>query len=475
MGGCVWEWCDHGIKTKNSKGEDFYAYGGDFGDKPNDGNFCLDGLVYPDRTPHTGLLELKKVIAPVKIEAEDLKKGAIKITNLYDFIDLSNIAFSWRIEKDGVLVEQGEVCDIKTAPHSSEVIELSYNLPEASENKYFLTLICSQKKVTAWAESGYEVTFEQFELPVTKLQRIENKYIPAMKVEEQGNLIKIEGFDFCHIFDLYEGAFIKVSKNYVDMISSMPKFNVWRAPMDNDMHMKRNWKDAAYDRAVTKVYEAKVVNSTETRVEIAVKFSLGGYIKLPILHGEALWTVDGSGEISLKVKVDVREVKIKVWDQEHTLFLPRFGLQLVMPVGTEEVEYFGYGPHENYIDKKQSVRKGKYLTTVDGMFENYLMPQENGSRCGTEWAIISNEQGMGLKFTAASEFSFNAAHYTPEDLTSAGHPYELNKRKETIVNIDYKMSGAGSGSCGPQLLEKYRLNERELEFSLRITPIFKED
>jgi beta-galactosidase len=147
-----------------------------------------------------------------------------------------------------------------------------------------------------------------------------------------------------------------------------------------------------------------------------------------------------------------------------------------MPRGSEEVEYFGFGPHESYVDKRQSVRKGKYLLTVDEMFQNYIMPQENGSRYGTEWAIVSNEQGMGLKFASPEgEFSFNAAHYTPADLTAATHSHELSKRKETIIHLDYKMSGVGSNSCGPELLQQYRLDEKEFEFGLTILPLFKED
>ncbi|MFL0249573.1 glycoside hydrolase family 2 TIM barrel-domain containing protein [Clostridium neuense] len=466
MGGCVWEWCDHGIKTETSDGEEFYAYGGDFGDKPNDGNFCLDGLVYPDRKPHTGLLELKKVIAPVKVDAEDLKKGTIKVTNLFDFIDLSDIALCWKVEKDGKTIQQGEISELGVEPQESQVYELDFDIPEKLESRFFLTISCIQKKDTLWAEKGYEITFEQFELPAQKLQNNFKKCVSSIKLEQVDNLITIEGFDFCHVFDVYDGAFIKISKNYVDMIDGLPKFNIWRAPTDNDRNIKDKWIVEGYERAVTHVYDAKITNSSDTSVEITTSFSLAGYSMYPILHGEAIWTVNGTGEISLKVKAKVRE---------ELEFLPRFGLQLIMPKGTEEVEYFGYGPHESYIDKKRSVKKGKYLLTVDDMFENYLMPQENGSRYGTEWAVISNKLGMGLKFTGTSDFSFNAAHYTPEDLTKAGHPYELNKRKETVVNIDYKMSGVGSNSCGPELLNKYRLEEKEFEFDLKITPIFKEE
>jgi beta-galactosidase len=467
MGGCVWEWCDHGIKTETADGQEFYAYGGDFGDMPNDGNFCMDGLVYPDRRPHTGLLELKKVIAPVRIDAMDLGKGIIQVTNRYDFIDLSHLTLIWRVEKDGQTCEQGELTDLKILAQQSGNVVLPYQLPENSASRYFVTITLVGKKDTLWAQAGHEITFEQFELPVTIAERIENQPIDPIQVIEEGDLITIKGFDFFHVFDLYDGTFVKISKHGVNLILGKPKFNVWRAPTDNDRNIVTEWRMHAYERAVTHVYEAKITQKTETAVTITVNFSLGSYIKRPILHGEAVWQVDGSGEITLNASITVKE---------HAPFLPRFGLQLTMPRTTEEVEYFGYGPHESYMDKRQSVVKGKYLTTVDELFENYLMPQENGSRYGTEWAIISNELGMGLKLTSSNEhFSFNAAHYTPEDLAAAGHPHELRKRQETIVNMDYKISGVGSNSCGPQLLEKYRLSEKEFQFNLTLTPIFKED
>lgn len=466
MGGCVWEWCDHGIKTRAENGREFYAYGGDFGDKPNDGNFCLDGLVYPNRKPHIGILELKKVIAPVKMEAVDLAKGEIRISNLYDFIDLSHITLLWKVEKDGCTLGQGEVVSLSVKPHESTVLQIPYNLPKPSECRYYVTLSCIQKYDTLWAEKGYEVTFEQFELPVKRTEMAAKRYLPSIKVEQQGHLLKIEGFDFINVFDLYDGAFVKISKNYVDMIISKTVFNIWRAPVDNDRKIKAQWMIDAYERAIQHTYSAKVINCTDHSVEIAVNFSLGGYSKLPILHGEAFWTVDGRGEISLKVNIKVRE---------DLGFIPRFGLQLVMPSGADEVEYFGFGPHESYIDKHHSARKGKYLTTVDEMFEDYLKPQENGSRYGTEWAIVTNELGMGLKFTGEKEFSFNAAHYTPEDLTLVSHSHELVRRKETVVSIDYKMSGVGSNSCGPELLPQYRLDEKEFEFKVKIEPVFKED
>ena len=468
MGACVWEWCDHGIKTQNEEGKEFYAYGGDFGDKPNDGNFCIDGLVYPNRKPHTGLLELKKVIAPVRFEAVDLNDGIFKITNLYDFSDLSGVYLTWKVEKDGKAEDEGYIWDIKAEPHECKEFKIPYNIPKESDGRYFVTVSCLQKFDTPWACKGYEITFGQFELPVAvKTCRVYRDIMPTfINVKQEGYVLTIEGFDFRHVFDMYDGAFVRISKNNVDMISSKAKFNIWRAPTDNDRKIKSQWIQEGYDRAVQHVYEAKVTKHTDADIEITVKFSLGGYINLPLIKGEAIWTVNGKGEISLDVRANVRD---------NLVFLPRFGLQLAMPEGNEKVEYFGYGPHESYIDKHQSTRMGRYLLRVDDMFENYIMPQENGSRYKTEWVIVSNDQGMGLKFIGCPEFSFNAAHYTPEDITAAKHTYNLKKRNETIVNLDYKMSGVGSNSCGPELLEKYRFDEKKFEFLLKILPVFKED
>ncbi|WP_312875652.1 glycoside hydrolase family 2 TIM barrel-domain containing protein [Paenibacillus planticolens] len=462
MGGCVWEWCDHSVKTQTPDVVPFYAYGGDFGDKPNDGNFCMDGLVYPDRTPHTGLLELKKVIAPVRIEADDLKQGRIRLTNLYDFIGLSHLSLFWKVEKDGETVQQGEITELAAGPHQTQTLTLDYSFPEAACERYFLTLLLEQKQETFWSAKGHEVTFEQFELPVAKLEAEKQLPIYPIRVVQEDDRVTVEGFDFEYVFDLIGGAFVRISKHGVQMISEPTKFAIWRAPMDNDRNVKSQWRERGYERAQIHVYEAKVVETADTFVKIEVRYSLGGYHKYPILHGTAVWTVDGTGEIALHNQVKVRE---------DYPFLPRYGLQLTMSQGYEAVEYFGNGPHESYIDKRRSVRKGKYAASVDQLFENYLMPQENGSRYGTEWLLVTNALGMGLKIDGDREFSFNAAHYTPEQLEEAGHPHELTKRKETILHLDYKMSGSGSNSCGPDLLPAYRLEEKEFAFAIRLRPV----
>ncbi|MEF3306115.1 glycoside hydrolase family 2 TIM barrel-domain containing protein [Paenibacillus sp. GYB003] len=470
MGGCVWEWCDHGVRAETAEGVPFFAYGGDFGDKPNDGNFCIDGLVSPDRKPHTGLLELKQVIAPVRIEADDLAAGRIRVTNLYDFVDLSALCLHWTVTVDGAVASQGNVWRLEAGPHETQVVALPYDSPHAVRGRPILTVSCRLKEQTRWAEFGHEVAFAQFGLPsaapASDAAAAAAGAGAAVEASQIGDLLVVEGFDFRHAFDLGAGTFVQLSKHGVPLLAAPARFVVWRAPTDNDRNVKQAWLNEGFDRADMKVYDCGWSRIGDSAVEIKASYSLGGYTKSPLLRGEAVWRIDGSGAVSLRTSVSVKE---------SLGFLPRFGLQLTMPKGSEEVEYVGLGPHESYIDKRHSAKRGKYVMSVDDMFEHYIMPQENGSRYDTEWAIVSNELGMGLKFASPERFSFNASHYTPGDLTAATHDYKLKRRDETIVHLDYKMSGVGSNSCGPQLLEQYRLDEKRFDFELVVTPVFKED
>lgn len=467
-GAFVWEWTDHSVKAKTTDGIEYYTYGGDFGDMPNDGNFCVDGLVYPDRKPHTGLLELKNVIAPVRLEAFDLKAGKVKVTNLYDFINLSHLSLRWSLEKDGKTIDSGEIEGMAIEPQKTQTVELPYTLPERADGRYFLKLSYKQNSDTEWATKGYEVAFAQFELPVGTVEKsvLKKQDMPSLQVSKTTKETIIEGDDFKYVFNNYYGTFTKIEYNGVNMINPMPKFNVWRAPTDNDRNIKNKWMQEGYHRLDTHTYSVKIVSEDDRQIKLCSEFSLGGYIKKPVLHAKAFWTVYGSGDIVLETEANVRE---------GLPFLPRFGLQLSMPKGNERVEYFGYGPHESYIDKQRSTWKSRFAASVDEMHENYIMPQENGSHYSTEWASVTNLLGMGLLFIGMDDFSFNASHYTPEDITQAGHTYELKKREETIVNLDAAMSGVGSNSCGPELLPQYRLSQTEFGFKLRIKPVFSEE
>jgi len=467
-GAFVWEWADHGVKTKTLEGIDYYAYGGDFGDKPNDGNFCVDGLVYPDRTPHKGLLELKNVIAPVKTEAYDLINGKIIVTNLNYFSNLSHLQLNWKIEKDGETIDEGSLDCLEIKPQEAKVITLPYALPEKLEGRCFLIVSYSLQKSTSWADKGFEIAFAQFEISLDRVakEKLNKCEMPFISFENTEKEITVYGADFKYVFDRYYGAFKSITYQGVDMICAKPKFNVWRAPTDNDRRIKIRWIDEGYDRLDTHTYSVEIISEDKNSLSIGVEFSLGGYIKKPVIHGKTVWTIYGTGDILMNTSASVRK---------DMPFLPRFGLQLCMPEGNEMVEYFGYGPHESYIDKQKSTWKSRFTASVDTMHENYLRPQENGSHYATEWATVTNSQGIGLLFIGRDDFSFNVSHYTPEDITQACHPYKLQRRDETIVNIDYKMSGVGSNSCGPELLPQYRFYGEDIQFKLRIKPIFKEE
>ncbi|WP_323744202.1 glycoside hydrolase family 2 TIM barrel-domain containing protein [Paenibacillus sp. B01] len=471
MGGCVWEWCDHGIERKTEHGDTYYAYGGDFGEKPHDGNFCIDGLVAPDRTPHTGLLELKQVIAPVRMEAVELEKGRLQIHNLYDFVDLSHLVFYWKVEREGVLLQQGELRGLRTAPHTGEVVELPLQPKLFSLGTVSLTISCCLEEENVWAERGHEIMFHQFELTTSDgsgaSKRFENKAShTSIQVLKKDRKLIITGFDFSHSFDLRKGMPDQLTRHGVALLEQPLSFNMWRAPLDNDRPLVARWQYEGLEHAGMKVYRCDWEQRAEGEVVVTVEFSLGLYTRKPIVRGSAQWLFDAQGAVTVKASAEVKK---------EIDFLPRFGLQLRMPAAMNTVEYVGYGPHESYVDKRQSVRKGRYVQRVEETGESYIMPQENGSRWGTEWAVVSNELGMGLLLDGTEPFSLNASRYLPQDLTAAKHTYELQQRKETIVQLDYKMSGVGSHSCGPKLMDKYQLKEKQFEFQFTLRPVFKED
>lgn len=455
MGGCVWEWCDHAVLTKTEDGIPFYGYGGDFGDYPNDGNFCMDGLVYPDRTPHTGLLELKQVYAPV--QAVNLSGGTVTLRNRRDFTSLEDIDLIWKVEQNGTVILSGKIERLDLLPHSEKQIDLK--LPEHFTSASYLYLSFVQNRDTWYANAGYEVGFKQFEL--SRQWKFTARGSSAFSMEQNGQSVHISGDNFQYDFDLEAGVFTQLSCNGQKLLAEPLGFEIYRAPTDNDMYIKQGWRDEQYHTAVMKTYHAEILEQKEDGITLQSEFSLGGPIKLPPVRVNAVWTVKRDGEIIVDFEGKIRD---------GIPFLPRFGLRAVLTKGQERVTYFGYGPHECYCDKNSSVYKSKFYTDVDSLFENYLMPQENGSHFGTDWVRVTNQQGAGLLFWSETPFSFNASHYTPQALEAARHPHELQAREETILHIDYKMSGVGSNSCGPKLLEKYQFDEKEFSFDFSILP-----
>jgi beta-galactosidase len=323
-----------------------------------------------------------------------------------------------------------------------------------------------QKYDELWEKAGYELGFTQFEISKEHVIKnaVDKEHLGSISVDNNDHFTYLKGEDFYYIFSNAYGMFTKLEYRGIDMIKTMPKFNIWRAPTDNDRNVKRKWMEAFYDHASTHIYKVSVLEQTKSYIKIACDFSVGGPVRSPAIKGTACWSVYSNGEIVLNVKTDRIEKRV---------YLPRFGLQLMMPSTNEKVEYFGYGPQESYIDKHIGAKKSRYKTEVSDLHEPYVKPQENGSHYATQWLTVTDELGFGLLFKGMDEFSFNVSHYTPEDLTQTLHNHELKKRAETIVNIDYFNSGIGSNSCGPELAPEYRLENKCVEFNLAILPILK--
>ena len=504
IGGCIWEFWDHGLQAKrytDKKGNvytvpahgykkalelkgltdeqvaemdvvQFAAYGGDFGDMPNDGNFCLDGLVTGDREPHTGFKEAKAIYAYAGVTAKDLEKGIIDVHNYYDFIGLEHLYMEWELTDGHKTFARGFVTDLTVPPHGSQTLELGYTKPETA-GFCALNIHFRYKNTCCTFKHGDEMTFCQLIVSEGRMKpSFAMSKIPSgdIQVAEDGVLINIKGQDFHHIFDTIQGAFIQVAKNGVNCITAPLTFDVWRAPTDNDRNIQWPWRHAGFDRATTHVYEA-TQEVVDGNCIIKMRYAMGGYTNQPILRGQAIWTVDESGRITLSTTVDVSENK-RMDNNENQLMLPRFGLRFVMPKGTEEVRYFGQGPGENYVDMRHSAWKGYFQTNVDEMFVDYEFPQENGARYDVDYALFTDARGFGMLVEAGSDtFSFNASHYSNADLDEAKHSHELCKRDETIVNIDYKNNGIGSNSCGPAIQKKYRFDELNFTFEVSFVPV----
>jgi len=504
IGGCIWEYWDHGIKAKRFTDDagneytvpyhgyktglkqlgvdekdiakmtcvDFTAYGGDFGDQPNDANFCLDGLVYADRTPHTGFKEAKTVYAYVTAESMDLLQGIIRVHNDHDFIDSDYLYMKYELMVDGHIIASG-IQDVCVAAKSYEDIDLGFEIDETNCHIALNVQFICKGEVTphlAWAEHGLVLSEQQLVIAETVVEKNYSvKVSDFIHAEQKNNTILIQGTDFEYVYDLRYGRFICIARNGQNYLTQPMDFCVWRAPTDNDRRIKQHWRNWGLDRAKTHLYHTEW-DEYKNKVVITAQYSLGSHTEMPVLKGTATYIIDCAGRLEISTTVEVTERPVMTDNQQ--LMLPRFGFKFVMPFGYEQVEYFGYGPNENYVDMHRSSYLGRFNTTVDAMFENYAVPQENGAKQGVHYVLVSDEQQKGLLFEQLQQpLSFNASHYCVHDLDQSMHPHELTKLDETIVHVDYKNNGIGSNSCGPELYKPYRFDERTFEFKLRVIPL----
>lgn len=460
FGGCVWEFIDHSVAIGDKYGDPSFTYGGDFGDHPNDGNFCVDGLVYPDRRVHTGLEELKQAIMPVAVR--EVKPGTVAIKSRRYFKSMNDISMAWTVKVDGKAVKSGVHPNLDIAPEAEEVFEIVPENELPAHGTVTLDLSFRQNKPTEWADVGYEVGFAQFIYERAEKVKAAPALYPVELCENREEYTVTVG-ETVYKISKFSGMITDICDNGEHLITKPVVPQIWRAPTDNDRNVQWDWRNSSIHNAKVKCYSTEVVKADENEAVILSKISLAAAPNEVVLRADITYTVKyGMG---IKIACDVK------WNVQKKHY-PRFGMRLTMPEGAEQMRYFGYGPNESYVDKRLASKLGEYKSTVTENYEPYVFPQENSSHWGCRWADVHTVAGHGFLFTSCEPFSFNASHFSPEQLTETRHHYELKREPETTVMLDMRMDGIGSNSCGPELAEKYRFNETEFSSSVTIKPVF---
>ena len=468
-GGFVWEWCDHAIAHGTAEnGKTIYAYGGDHGEEIHDGNFCMDGLVYPDRTVHTGLLEYKNVYRPARVISYDKESGELVLHNYMDFDNLKDyVKISYELTQDGLLIGKGKLDEVSVVPHSEGKTNLQVNVPE--NGKCYLKLTYHLKKEMPLLEEDYILGFDEIEVSQKDAKcQLAEKWVEKtvtdseLQVSEDDTQIHIKGREFAYTIDRRTALFTEMKFAGREYLNHPMELNIWRAPTDNDMYIKSEWKKAHYDKAYTRAYTTEVVQGKHG-VKITSHASVVAETVQKILDVTITWKIEAAGKI---------DADIAVTKDDEFPDLPRFGVRMFLDKKLSAARYFGMGPQESYCDKHQAASHGLYQANVDDLHEDYIRPQENGSHYDCEYVELNNSR-YGIVVSAENAFSFNASYYTQEELEEKTHNYELTESDSVVFCVDYALNGIGSNSCGPVVLEQYRFDDVLFRFQFTLIPYIK--
>ncbi len=468
-GGFVWEWCDHAIAHGTAEnGKTIYAYGGDHGEEIHDGNFCMDGLVYPDRTVHTGLLEYKNVYRPARVISYDKESGELVLHNYMDFDDLKDyVKISYELTQDGLVISKGKLPEVSAAPHSEGKTNLKINVPE--NGKCYLKLIYHLKKELPLLDEDHILGFDEIEVSQKDAKcQLAEKWVEKtvadseLQVSEDDTQIHIKGREFAYTIDQRTALFTEMKFAGREYLNHPMELNIWRAPTDNDMYIKSEWKKAHYDKAYTRAYTTEVVQGKHG-VKITSHASVVAETVQKILDVTITWKIEAAGKI---------DADIAVTKDDEFPDLPRFGVRMFLDKKLSAARYFGMGPQESYCDKHQAASHGLYQANVDDLHEDYIRPQENGSHYDCEYVELNNSR-YGIVVSAENAFSFNASYYTQEELEKKTHNYELTESDSVVFCVDYALNGIGSNSCGPVVLDQYRFDDVLFRFQFTLIPYVK--
>lgn len=471
-GGFIWEWCDHSLVIgKNADGSPQYGYGGDFGEKHNDGNFCIDGLIYPNRKAHTGLLEAKQVFRPVRVEKTD-KTNVFKFTNYFDFLNTKDFLDA-RFEISNfskVLFTENFSLDLDG--RQTKEIYFSQLDNFKTEENLIIKFIFTQKNDTLWAKEDFEVCFDQIILKDNYKTQIDFNSLKNSSASNSQIILKDENLcaeisvgNIKYFFNKRTAQISKILKNDKEIISKPISVNFFRAPTDNDRNICENWYKLHLNDYEIKVYSLEFSKS-KSELVISSNLSFGWSIIQPFARGKIVYKINQNGQ--LKIDCDLT-------CDEKVEFLPRFGFRFFVPKSYSQIEYLGFGPYESYADKHFASSFQTFNSSVNKEYEPYIKPQENSSHWNTKYLKISDAKQNKIIFETEDEnekvknFSFSATEFSQEELAEKKHNFELKKSEFNILCIDSQMAGVGSNSCGPELDKKYRLNLPQLKASFKIS------
>ncbi len=487
QGGFIWDWVDQGLLTTNEEGEEFWAYGGDFGpdDVPSDGNFCNNGLVNPDRVAKPQLLEVKKVYQNIGFEDVDLEKGDLGITNKFGFTNLSGFKFIWEVQEDGETILDGNFYQVNLKPGETKEIPLQLDFQKKVNSEYFLNIYALTTVAHNMVPADHIIAFEQFELanPQQETMTVEAPKT-SLKVDKSGENVVITGEGFSASISKSRGSLDQYTVNGNDLLLQgfVPDF--WRAPIDNDfgndLHKRsRIWRKAGERKSDVKVS----VKKQKTHIDVICEMTLNDQENNPIASYSTIYSVYDNADIIVSNSFEKTDEKLPE--------IVRMGMNLQMPRTYDQISWYGRGPQESYWDRKTSAFVGKYSGSVEDQYWAYLRPQENGNKTDVRWATLTNSDGDGLLFIGQELLSVNAQHLIMEDLESPErtdgrhiegtrpvnrHTDDVKFRDLTSVNIDYKQMGiGGDDSWGARTHPEYRLTENAYKYSFLICPISQQD
>lgn len=471
-GGFIWDWVDQGIRRTGPNGKQYWAYGGDFGDKPNDDNFCTNGLVLPDRTPHPGLSEVKKSYQAIKVEPIDLNAGKVRIRNKYNFINLGEFQPSWVLEENGKVIQSGDIDPLKIAPGESQEITLPihpYQKQPGSE--YFLTVSFALTHDTLWASKGYILAWDQMELPHPPLPLSAHSAegLPDVAVSEADSGITVGNAKFEVRIGRNSGTLESYKVNNNELLTAPLEPNYWRPPTDNDrgngMPLRQGiWRDAASGRTVSRVDVSRIAPN-EVKVSSEAVLPAGSSIQ------RLVYTIYGDGAVEVESSFESGNPAL--------IDLPRFGMQMRIAGDLRKVTYYGRGPQENYWDRNQGTAIGIYSDLVDNLWFPYIEPQETGNHTDVRWVTFTNPKGGGLKVTGLPTLYFSAWPFHMSELEHSKspafghrHPSEIVMADDITVNLDYRQMGVGGDdSWGALQHPEYRLPATHYDYSFRMEPL----